>query len=87
MGQSTQPDISYLVHKYARFYEDIRKPHGKDVIRIGRYLKGTEKWAYISALRKSDVKVWADADFRSNWFPEEAKDYSDTACSCLVFVV
>ena len=27
----------------------------------------------------SDVKVWEDADFSSNWFPEEYKDNSDMA--------
>ena len=34
-----------------------------------------------------DVKVLADADFGSNWFPEEAKDGSDMARSRSGFVV
>ena len=36
--------------------------------------------------RDRDVKVWADADFRGNWFPGEAKDDSDMARSRLVFL-
>ena len=35
----------------------------------------------------SEVKVWADADFSGNWFPEEAKDDSDMARYCSVFFV
>ena len=35
----------------------------------------------------SNIKVWAYAYFRGNWFPGEAKDDSDTARSCSGFVV
>ena len=36
---------------------------------------------------ESDSEVWADADLSGNYFPEEAKDDSDTARSCSGFVV
>ena len=36
---------------------------------------------------ESDSEVWADADLSGNYFPEEAKDDSDTARSRSLFVV
>ena len=37
--------------------------------------------------RDRNAKVWVDADFSGNWFPEEAKDDSDTARSFSGFFV
>ena len=45
------PDITYMLHQCTQLSKDPRKPHGEDVKRIGIYLKRTEKWAYISALK------------------------------------
>ena len=39
----------------------------------------TDKLAIYIRPGESIVNVWVDADFRSNWFPEEATDDSDTA--------
>ena len=37
--------------------------------------------------RYTNANVSVDADFRGNWFPEEAKDYSDKAHSLSGFIV
>ena len=71
----------------AQFSKDPRKKYGKAVKRIGRYFKGTERMGIYICPRESDVKIWADDDFISNWYPEEAKDDSYTARSHLGSVV
>ena len=50
-------------------------------------MKGTDKMGIYIRPRNSNVKVQADYDFSSNWFPEEANDDSDMARSCSGFVV
>ena len=85
MENSTQPDIVYLVHQRARLSKDPRKPHNEALNKIGPYLKGTDKMGIYIRHLEIDGKVWGYADFRGNWFPEEAKDDSYMVRSCLVF--
>ena len=37
--------------------------------------------------RKSDAKVWVDADFSGKWFPGEDKDNPDMESSLSGFIV
>ena len=76
-----------MVHQCAQLSENTIKPHGEDVNRIGRYVKVTDKMGICIRPRDSDIKVWEDDCLSSNCFPEDAKDDSDTARSCSVFVV
>ena len=50
-------------------------------------LEGNWKMGIYISPHDSGVKVWADYDFRGNWFSEDATDDSDTACSCSGSVV
>ena len=45
---------------------------------IGWYLKETNTTGIYIRPRYSDVKLWVDADFSGNFFPEEDKDDSYT---------
>ena len=75
------------MYQCAQFLENPIKPHGEAVKRIGIYLKGTDLMVIHIRPRDGNFKVWAYADFGGNWFPEEDKYDSNTARSCLGFVV
>ena len=71
----------------ARLSKDPIKPHGEDVKRIRRYLKGTDKMGIYIRSFESKFKVWYGDYFGGNWFPEEYKDDSYMARYCSGFVV
>ena len=75
------------MHQCALFFEYPIKPHSEFDKRIGGSLKGNYKMGIYIRPRDSYVKVWPDANFSVNWFPEEVEYDSDTERSRSVFFV
>ena len=64
LEKGTRPDITYATHQCARFCEDPRKPHGRAVEHIVKYLKKTKhRGIILDPDRDKSLEVYADADF------------------------
>jgi len=59
---STRPDIMFAVSKAARKNKNPTMEDWNNIIRILKYLKGTENYV-IKFTRERDLKVFVDADF------------------------
>ena len=87
LEESSWPYIVYIVHQYTQLSNYPIIPNGKAFNRIRLYLKCTDKMGLYICPRDRIFKLWADSYFIGNWFPEEAKNDSDTARSRSLFFV
>ena len=75
LASHSRPDISFAVHQCARFTHCTKASHEEAVLRICRYLKGTQDQGLI--LKPSDllkVDCFVDADFAGLWGAEDPQD-------------
>jgi hypothetical protein len=72
---NTRPDIAFAVNQCARFTHSPRASHGKAVIKIIRYLKGTRLRGIIYRSNKElALDCFVDADFCGLWGSELPTD-------------
>jgi Reverse transcriptase (RNA-dependent DNA polymerase) len=87
LTRSTRPDISFAVHQCARFMSNPRLCHEKAVIRIARYLLGTQQKGIIMTPDDNESLVcFADADFAGGYHKGHTED-SSTAKSRTGYVI
>jgi len=71
----TRPDISYAVHKCARFCQAPKASHELAVKRIGRYLASTkDKGIILTPNPSKGFECYVDADWAGNWHDDYAND-------------
>lgn len=74
---TTRPDIAMAVHQAARFSINPRLSHQRAVIRIGKYLKGSEDKGLIFKPDPSKgLECFVDADFAGGWNKSDSSDAS-----------
>ena len=70
-----RPDISFAVHQCARYTFSPTRRHEKALIRIGRYLKGTQDNGLIlTPSHQLKLDCYPDADFAGLWNHEAPDD-------------
>ena len=75
LASTTRPDISMAVHQAARFCIDPKLSHEKAVIRIGKYLIGTDdKGMIFRPDPTKGLECFVDADFAGGWNKADAID-------------
>ena len=75
LASNTRPDISFAVHKCARFTHNTKVSHKTDVKRICRYLQGTNNNVLVfNQSKKLVVDCYDDADFAGQWGHENPQD-------------
>jgi hypothetical protein len=84
--RSTRPDISFAVSQCARFMSNPRLCHEKAVMRICRYLLGTNDKGMIMKPSGKQFEVYADADFAGGFQKGHTHD-PDTAKSRSAYVI
>ena len=72
LTSNSRPDIAFAVHQCARFTHCVKASHENAVLRICKYLKGTQNDGLIlRPNKKLKVECYADADFAGLYSPEE----------------
>jgi len=72
---TTRPDITFAVSQVARFSNNPKRSHGKALIRIARYLKGTnDKGLVINPTTDSFFECYCDAHFCGLWQVTDPED-------------
>jgi hypothetical protein len=75
----SRPDIEFAYSQCARFSNNPKQSHEKDLEHIGLYLKGTRKNGLISRPKDIDnlpIDCYFDADFAGIWGFEDNQDPS-----------
>ena len=73
LAMLTCPDIQFVIHSCVSYCTCPNQEHGEAVEYIDRYLKGASKVGMLFYSKRSETfKVYADADFASNWLKEYA---------------
>ena len=71
----SRPDIAFAVHQCARYTFAPTKKHETALIRIGRYLNGTQdKGLILTPSEGLTLDCYPDADFAGLWGHENADD-------------
>jgi len=87
LASSTQPDITFAIHKCARFCTNPKRLHELAVHCIVRYLKGTSNKGYLLHPTKSSLNLdcYADTDFAGLWtLPTSSDPISVKSRTCYV---
>jgi len=72
---NTRPDIAFAVSQCARFSHAPRVSHGKAIIKIIRYLKGTRDRGIVYRTNgKIALDCYVDADYCGLWGVEDPRD-------------
>ena len=89
LEKSTRPDISYAAHQCARFSENPKESHAKEIRRIVGYLGDTRNQGIIIGPRKEllCLEVYAHADWSGNYFKKTASEDPSTAKSRTGFAI
>ena len=88
LEKGTRADITYATHQCARFCEDPRNSHGRDVEHLVKYLMKTKnKGIILKPDRTKSLEVFADADFSGNWNITTAADDASTAKSRTGYII
>ena len=75
LASNSRPDISFAVHQCARFTHNPKVSHEKAIIRICRYLKGTQEEGLIyEPSSEMTVDCYVDADFAGLYGVEDSQD-------------
>lgn len=84
---SVRPELAMAVHQCARFSIDPKRSHEQAIMRIAKYLIGTQgKGMIYNPDPNLGLEVYVDADFAGGWDPENASD-ADTLYSRTGFVI
>ena len=87
LHSSTWPDLAFVVHQAARFYEDPKLSHKCAVCRIATYLLGTKDRGIIYKPDKSKgLECCVDAGFAGGWSNADANN-ADNVLSCTGYVI
>ena len=82
LGQTTRPDIVYVVHQVAKYSSDPRKEHGEAIIYMVKYLKAMR---HVGIRFRPDptkgFQCSCDADYAGNWNKQFAATDPSTAKS------
>ena len=81
LEKSTRCDLSYAVHRCARFSTCPKQSHAEAVRHIGRYLIGTKDKGIILDPSGDSFDCYVDSDFCGNWNPNTAEKDSSTSKS------
>ena len=75
LAANSQPDIAFAVHQYTRFSHSPKLSHEQEIVRICRYLQGTQDEGLIY-WPTGDLKVdcYCDADLAGLWSVEAPED-------------
>ena len=75
LASNTRPDISFAIHKFARFTYNTKASHKTSVKRIFRYLQGTKDNGLVfNPSNTLVVYCYADEDFAGLWWHEDPQD-------------
>ena len=75
LASNSRPDIAFAVHQCARFTHCVKASHENAVLRICKYLKGTQNDGLIlRPNKKLKVECYADADFAGLYSAEDPED-------------
>lgn len=88
LEKSTRPDLAFATHNAARHSADPRKSHSKAVLRICRYLQGTQdKGLILKPDMDRQFEVFVDADWAGLWDKASAEKDMNTARSRSGFLI
>jgi len=75
LTSNSRPDIQYAVHQCARFTHNPRASHEQAILRICRYLKGTQDQGLVfKPQAELALDCYVDADFAGLWKVENELD-------------
>ena len=82
LGQTTRPDIVYMVHQVPKYSSDPRKEHGEAIIYISKYLNATRHLGlHFKPDPRKGFQCYCNADFAGNWNKPFAATDPNTAKS------
>ena len=71
---STRPAIYIAVHQCARFSNNLRLIHERDVQKVGKYLAETATRVIIYYPDKTQgIECYVDADYAGGWYRDDRK--------------
>ena len=70
-----RPDISMAFHQTSRFCNDTKLSHEKAIMRLGRYLLGTQTKGIVYNPKKSKgYECYVDVDFSGGWIQADSEN-------------
>ena len=82
LAQTSRPDIMYAIHQIAKYSADPRKPHGKTIIYLVRYLmRSRDIRIRFSPNPSKGFECYCDANFAGNWNKAVAAHYPSSQVS------
>jgi hypothetical protein len=88
LEKSTYPDISFIVHQFARYFTKQRKSHGQAMKHLGGYLLGTkDKGLILQPKGPTNLQCYVDADFAGDGNNKESISDPETAKLQTDFIV